>query len=328
MEVAEQRGRVMASELAVIAVDTTAQMSAAALDAVVGRVVGYLDHLERRWSRFIASSDVSRLNQLGDNGGTLMVDPSTITLLATMIEGHQATAGRFDPTVLRSVIAEGYGISRVDPHAVTVVAPDTGLLAARVAASLHDLELDPLTNTVTVPPGLVVDPGGVGKGLAADLAVIALLESGVDGALVEIGGDLTMVGASVDPAGWLVGVEHPDASVGLLCSLAIDGGGVATSSVWSRRWVHDGIERHHLIDAATSTCSTTDLAAVTVVAPSGWLAEVHATAALSVGSAEVIAYLEGHGLSGVAVAMDPTGDRVLATPDLDDVAFTVRSAVR
>jgi thiamine biosynthesis lipoprotein len=282
----------------------------------------YLEHLEQCWSRFVETSDVSRINQLGPAGGIVEVDPSTLTLLATMIDGHERTAGRFDPTLLRAVIAEGYGASRVDPTRVSTVGSPVAS-----AASLHDMQLDPTANTVTVPPGLALDPGGIGKGLAADLTVARLLDEGVDGVMVEIGGDLAMAGTAVDPAGWLVDVEHPDPADGLLCSLAISGGGVATSSVRSRRWTRDGVDRHHQIDPRTAACSTTDLAAVTVIAPTGWLAEVHATAALGAGSDHAIAYLDGHGLSGIAVATTPAGQQLWTTRDLDDVDFDIRCGV-
>jgi thiamine biosynthesis lipoprotein len=185
---------------------------------------------------------------------------------------------------------------------------------------LHDLEIDPTSNLVTVPPGLTLDPGGIGKGLAADMAVARLLAAGATGAMAEIGGDLAMAGTPVDPAGWLVDVEHPDPADGVLCSLAISGAGgagVATSSTRSRRWMLDGVEHHHQIDPDTEGPSATDLAAVTVIAPAGWSAEVHATAALSSGSVGVLAYLGGHGLSGIAVVHGDAS--VLTTPDLADV---------
>ena len=62
--------------------------------------------------------------------------------------------------------------------------------------------------------------------------------------------------------------------------------------------------RHHVIDPAAGASSTTDLATVTVIARSGWLAEAHATAALLSGSANVIDYLDSHELTGIAVPLD------------------------
>jgi thiamine biosynthesis lipoprotein len=316
MAVAERHGRVMASRLHIISVvDDEHGQHGLPLDEAMDAAVLHLEHLERVWSRFVPTSDISRINRLGDVGGVVEVDPATLTLLATMLEGTERTAGRFDPTVLRAVIAEGYDASTTNRAIRTTIAP-----RGRRSASLYDLVLDPTTNTVTVPPGLVLDPGGIGKGLAADLTVARLLGTGgVEGALVAIGGDLAMAGVPVHPAGWFVDVEHPDPDRGLLCSLAVSGGGVATSSVRSRRWMRGGVERHHQIDPRTAACSTTDLSAVTVVAPAGWLAEVHATAALSVGSDDVIAYLHGHGLSGVAVAETSAGEQVWTTGDLDGV---------
>lgn len=320
MAVVEVRGRVMASRLHIVAVGDGPDSD---LDAAVLEAVSHVEHLERCWSRFIATSDVSRINQLGPAGAVLRVDPSTVTLLATMIEGYEMTAGRFDPTVLPVLIAEGYPSGHADPQAVSSVADGAGRFS-----SLHDLAVDPSANTVTVPCGLALDPGGIGKGLAADLTVARLLASGAAGAMVEIGGDLAMAGASVDDAGWLVDVEHPDPRDGVACALAVSGGGVATSSVRSRRWVRDGVERHHQIDPLTSTCSDTDLLAVTVFAAAGWMAEVHATGALASGTAEVMSYLDGHGLSGIAFGDFPDGRRVVTTDDLADIALTSPTGVR
>jgi thiamine biosynthesis lipoprotein len=107
--------------------------------------------------------------------------------------------------------------------------------------------------------------------------------------------------------------------------LAVSGGGVATSSTRSRRWTLDGIERHHQIDPKTSMPSTTDLATVTIIARSGWLAEVHASAAIACGSAGVLDYIARHGLSGIAVT---DAGAVLVSPDLAGVEMKARTGTR
>jgi thiamine biosynthesis lipoprotein len=183
-----------------------------------------------------------------------------------------------------------------------------------LAATLDDIAID--APTITLPTGLAIDPGGIGKGLAADLAVAQLLASGAAGALVSIGGDIVMGGAPPPAVGdmWTVAVEHPITPAVTVCTLAMNAGGVATSSTRSRRWTHHGQQRHHVIDPARAAQSTTDLASVTVVAAAGWLAEVHATAALVAGSGGALRYLDRHGLSGVIVTED---GHASATPDLD-----------
>jgi thiamine biosynthesis lipoprotein len=297
----------MGSGLHIIAVDASAEMLA--------DVVAMLDHLERCWSRFIPSSDISRINTARVN--RLAVDDSTMTLLASMIEGHRVTGGRFDPRILPALIEQGYVASRFDSSRRTELAHHAGPVP-----SLDELELDPLAGMVTVPVGLALDPGGIGKGLAGDLAVARLLDLGAQGALVSIGGDLAMAGVAVTDEGWLVQVERPDSIDDVVCTLAVSDGGVATSSTRSRRWLLDGRERHHQIDASTSLPSTTDLAAVTVIARCGWHAEVHATAALAMARAGVLAYLAGHGLEGIAI---DTSGNVLLSPGLGDLEIAAKA---
>jgi thiamine biosynthesis lipoprotein len=310
MAASEFHGRVMASELHIITVDAT--------DELVADVVAELQHLERCWSRFIPTSDISRINTTA--GGVLAVDDSTITLLASMIEGHRLTHGRFDPTVLPALIEHGYAASLVDASLVTTLPPH-----AAAPVSVSELVLDPAGGTVVVPPGLALDPGGIGKGLAADLAVATLRSRGAAGALVSIGGDLAMSGHGVTDLGWLVRVEHADPDDGILCTIAVEAGGVATSSTRSRRWVLDGAERHHQIDPRTGCPSTTDLVAVTVIGRAGWLAEVHATAALACGSGAVLRYMAEHHLSGLAIDTDGA---VHLTPDLEGLELSDRVGVR
>ena len=65
-----------------------------------------------------------------------------------------------------------------------------------------------------------------------------------------------------------------------------------------------------------------------MIAPTGWLAEVHATAALSAGSADVLGYLDGHGLSGVAFPFGGSPASVLMTADLAALDLRPRTGVR
>jgi len=297
MAVAEHRGRVMASDLHVVIVDPQPEQ----LDLALIQ----LEHLELLWSRFIETSDISRLNRSG--GGTVLVDDETLVLLASMIQAGADTGGRFDPSVLPSLVDLGYAGSKEDPSARTVLSDGP------YAGSIADVELDAERGAVRLPRGLVLDPGGIGKGLAADLVVAQLVEDGAAGALVSIGGDLVAAGVAPTPHGWTVGVEDPAMHDDLLCSLSFDGGGIATSSTRSRRWAHDGAEVHHLIDPRTRRMSATDLAQATVVATTGWAAEAHATAALLEGCDGVLDYLSERGLIGVAVGVDGT---VLATDEL------------
>jgi thiamine biosynthesis lipoprotein len=286
MAVVDHRFRVMASEGRVLVVGGPAPL--------VSRAVEQLEHLERRWSRFLPDSDITRLNNRP--GAPLVVAPDTVTLIERMIDGWRATSGRYDPSVLPALVAAGYGTSLVDPSARTVLPADT----SAPSSDLERIRIDRRAGTVCLPPGLTLDPGGIGKGLAADLVVADLFARGAAGALVSIGGDLVVGGRPPDGDGWVVAVEDPFDAQSEIATVALDAGGVCTSSTRSRRWLQHGEETHHVVDPSTGQCAGTDLASVTVFAGAGWVAEVHATAALLAGGAGALAHLEENGLTGIA----------------------------
>ncbi len=252
-----------------------------------------VDELERRWSRFIADSEISRLNAA--TGRPLAVSDDTRLLVERAVEAWRLTGGGFDPTVLRAVEAAGYTESFEllgDRLPVSV-----GLPAPVGRVGCTDIEI--VGDTVRLPDGIGFDPGGIGKGLAADLVVEELLEAGADGVCVNLGGDLRVAGES--PVGaWTVAIEHAAGRTGPGSPrLGLRSGAMATSTTLRRRWtVEGGEERHHLIDPSTGEPSTTDITQATVIADEAWVAEVMAKAVL---------------LRGVERAFD------VITPDLDAI---------
>ncbi len=256
-----------------------------------------LEELERRWSRFLPGSDVSRLNGAPD--AIMIVSPDTLSLLTTMKEAWRVSGGRYDPTLLAAINAAGYSAS----YDGSGRASSTAGSNAR-GRTIADVTLDPATSSAIVPAGVGIDPGGIGKGLAADLVVTELLEGGTGGALVSVGGDLAAAGTPPSTEGWHVSIEDPFDATREQLRLALEAGGIATSSTLTRSWTKDGSRRHHVIDPATQTSAATDLAAVTVIARAGWEAEAHATAALVSGSEAALDYLERHDLDGIATTLD------------------------
>lgn len=255
-----------------------------------------LQALERLWSRFLPDSDVSRLN--GSPEAMLVVAPETVRLVSIMRHAWRATAGRYDPTLLGAVNAAGYSES-VDGSGRASSRP-RGPREERGAADVRVHETAPL---VAVPCGVGLDPGGIGKGLAADLVVRDLLRRGAAGALVAVGGDLACAGRPPEPGGWRVAVEDPFDRTRTAVTVALAAGGAATSSTLTSAWVQGGERRHHVIDPRSGECSSTDLAAATVFARAGWEAEAHATAALLTGSAGALRYLAEAGLQGIVTTL-------------------------
>jgi thiamine biosynthesis lipoprotein len=275
--------------------------------SLIDRAVARVADLEARWSRFVDDSEVSRLNRCA--GERVAVSPDTVNLVRHAIEAWRLSGGSVDPTVLGDVLRAGY--DRPFDQLRTRAPRPVSLLVRGVTA----IEVD--DGGVRLPDGVGFDPGGIGKGLAADLVTCDLLAAGADGVCVNLGGDLRVAGEAPDGGAWTVAVEHPEwrepiAHLGLL------DGAIATSTTLLRRWDDgDGRSRHHLIDPATGLPSNSDLAFVTVVADTAWRAEGLAKAVLLRRSDHPFDILGGTGAAALAVTDD---GRVLASPGV--AAFT------
>lgn len=249
--------------------------------------------LEARWSRFRADSEISRLNRCA--GTPAVVSPETLALVERAVHAWRATAGRYDPTVLAAMLAAGY-----DRTFDEVVADPAAPRSPRPAPGCRDVVVDRLVRAVRLPVGVGIDPGGIGKGLAADLVVVESLRAGADGACANLGGDLRVEGAAPGDDGWTVGVDDPLGGDDLP-DLHLESGGVASTWRTRRAWGSGAERRHHLVDPATGRSADSGLAGVTVVAREAWWAEVLAKAAYLAGAREAPQLLEAHGVTGVLV---------------------------
>lgn len=223
--------------------------------------------LERRWSRFLDTSEISALNR--SPGRVVVVSSDTFDLVARAVTAWQMTGGRFDPTVGAALAAHGYDRDFADVAGVISTLPES----VGPAPGPAGIDFVPAAHAIMLPVGVTVDPGGIGKGLAADLTSQLLVARGAAGALVNVGGDLRALGRPPSPDGWIVTVSDPIGAGRELLRLAMPEGAVATSSRLLRRWQTSTGQAHHLIDPRTGSPAVTDVVAVTVVAGEAWWAE-------------------------------------------------------
>jgi thiamine biosynthesis lipoprotein len=272
-------------------------------DDLVGMAVARIERLEARWSRFRDDSEVSELNRR--SGSAVRVSPETVELVRRAVEGWWLSGGAFDPTVLGAVLRAGYDRSfetlgdNAPPHPANPLGPGA-----------PDIVVG--GDTVALPAAVGFDPGGIGKGLAADMVVAELRAAGAEGACVNLGGDVAVSGTGPEGGGWTVAVEH-ELRPEPLAHLGLSAGAVTTSSTLRRRWRRDGKLRHHLVDPRTGEPSDSDLDHVTVVAGSAWVAEVLGKAVLLRGSTYCFDILGGTGAEALAVT---TSGTIRSTPGL------------
>lgn len=263
---------------------------------LLDRARAAIERLEAKWSRFRPTSELSQLNRAA--GRTCIVSIETFELVNLAVQAWYLTGGRFDPTVHDALVDAGYDRTfREIAPAPSIRRPSSPVPAPGCAA----IALAPSVRAVTLPPGIALDLGGIGKGRAADLVATDLIAAGAAGASVGIGGDVRVMGAGLDGGAWEVGVESPFDEGTDLATLALADGAVVTSTRLFRTWQRDGIRQHHLIDPSTGSPAWTGVAAVTVVAGQAATGEVMAKAAYLAGADEGAALLAAAGLTGLLV---------------------------
>ncbi|MBU6245942.1 MAG: FAD:protein FMN transferase [Actinomycetales bacterium] len=300
-------------------------------DALADLGVQRVELLEQCWSRFRPASELSRLNARAGTG-PIDVSADLLVLIQAMRQAWERSDGLFDPTVLQAVRAAGYDadfaavIAREAVHgASAALDPRAPQWPVQATHGMGDIRIDVDARTVTMPTGVGLDPGAIGKGLAGDLIAGELLAAGATGVLVNLGGDISFAGDPGSDPAWTIAVDDErlpaDAPDRAFRWFAFEPsqprGAVATSTTLKRQWGHG---RHHVIDPRTGQVADVELVQATVVADEGWWAEAAATAALLLGPERAARWLDEQELSYVLV----TGDSVLepgassGTPSADD----------
>lgn len=289
--------------------------------ARLDRAEALLLEFDQRLSRFDPASELCALN--ADPRATVPASPMMQRFAEAVGWAGRRSGGLVDATCLPAVERSGYvehlELRLLDDHA----ARDRTLVPA-LGAALHVLageeeaapdpepgeigrwrEVRAVAGAVTRPAGVRLDSGGIGKGLAADLA--AELLRGAPAWMVDCGGDLRIGGTAGMPRP--VDVLDPIDRDRVIHRLHVTRGSVATSGVTRRSWERGRARQHHLIDPRTGQPSDTGVLQVTALAPTALEAEVIAKTALLSGAARAHERLE-HG--GVIVCA--TGAVILVPP--------------
>jgi thiamine biosynthesis lipoprotein len=247
-------------------------------EAVAG-VQRMFDTAEERMSRFKPDSELSRLNRSA--GSTRRVSPLLFDVVEAAVWAASITGGIFDPTVLKVMEAIGYDRSFEQIDAGPGGEATVPIRQPSSREQYPAIGLDRSRQEISLPPGVGLDLGGIGKGWTVDRAADWLAGHGPF--LINAGGDLYAYGAPPGQAGWSIGVADPRDVEQDSVRVQVRQMAVVTSTTSRRRWQRGEQTMHHLVDPRTGQPATTDAVSVTVIAPRAALAEVYAKAALILG---------------------------------------------
>jgi FAD:protein FMN transferase len=266
-----------------------------------GRVRRRLLAWHEQFSRFSPTSELSRLN--ADHRRVVPVSATMARFVATAVDAAAATGGLVDPTLVDDLESAGYrrdlSWQSLPLSRALLLAPRRAAAQPRVPAGWAEIEVDRPARTVTRPPGVRIDSGGIFKGLCGDM-LAGVLGRHVSFA-VDAAGDVRLGGAG----GWRRPVRVTSPFDGSLVHVfELVDGAAATSGIGRRSWLGaDGRPAHHLLDPATGLPAFTGVVQVTALAPTGVEAEIRSKAALLSGPSAAADFL---GDGGVVVLDDGT----------------------
>jgi thiamine biosynthesis lipoprotein len=245
-----------------------------------------------QFSRFEPDSELSRLNR--DERETVPVSAVMARLIDAILEAARLSGGLVDGTLVEEIELAGYA-QHFDSDSVPLAealaqAPARAPAGPSGGARWDSVSVNLPAGTVTRPPGLRFDSGGIAKGLFGD--ILAGVLGGHASFAVDCGGDLRLGGTA--GLARAVRVASPfDGSI--VHTFECSAGAVATSGIGKRSWIDaHGRPGHHLLDPATGRPAFTGVVQVSALAPTSVQAEVLAKTALLRGARDAVATLR-HG---------------------------------
>jgi thiamine biosynthesis lipoprotein len=206
---------------------------------VAALAVAEVARLDGKYTTYREDSFLSEINRAAASGGVVEVDRETARLLDYADACHRESDGLFDVTagVLREAWrCEGGAVPR---------ASEIEALLERVGWDRVEWDAFRLAFRQA---GMHLDFGGIVKEYAADRVVALCRAEGVRGGLVNLGGDLAIVGPRPDEEPWRIGIRAPRSREALTGVVELLEGALASSGDYERCVEIDGVRYGHILD--------------------------------------------------------------------------------
>ncbi len=228
---------------------------AATANAASAAVIGDVQRLEALYSRYRETSFLSEINRTAAVAGSIEVDDETACLLDYAVTCYEQSDGLFDITsgILRRAWKFDQGKLPGQPLIDSLLE----------SVGWHKVIWAKPKLTFTVP-GMEIDFGGVVKEYAVDRAATLCYNQGIRHGVINLGGDIKVIGPRDDGSPWRVGIRHPRNKDALLDTLLLYEGALASSGDYERCIMVDGIRYGHVLNPKTGW-PVRHLAAVSVV---------------------------------------------------------------
>lgn len=280
----------------------------------------------------MAEEEIKRLDSLlstGDTGSEVykineekegVMSSDTAYLVERALELYDSTDGAFDIAVYPVMKAWGF----TDQNYRVPEPEEIEELLKHVDAS--QIGFDEANSRISLGEQMQIDLGGIAKGYTSARIMDIFRECQIESGLVNLGGNVQVIGSKPDQSLWRVAVKDPKDPEGYVGILSVKDRAVITSGAYERYFEQDGEVYHHIIDPDTGYPADSGLVSVTIVSADGTLADGLSTSLFIMGLDRASDYWKEHKDEFEAVLMTGEGE-LYVTEGLKD-SFTSDYEVR
>lgn len=272
-----------------------------------------LEEYHKRLDIYHEYSGMNNLCTVNKNAGgeAVAVDRETMDFLVYAKGLCEATGGKMN-IMLGAVLKPWHDCREAaSQNSASAAIPDMAALKeAKAHTDINALELDEEALMVRITdPEARLDVGAVGKGYATEMAARLLEEMGAESYVLNIGGNIRIIGEKPDGSGWKTGIKDPfDHNSSYAMYLELADTSCVTSGIYERFFEVDGERYHHIIDPDTLTPANY-FASVSIITKDSGLADALSTALFCMPQTEGQALIDSLGDDVQALWIDLDGNQ-------------------
>lgn len=269
-------------------------------DFIYNEAFALIDDIENRMSPVKVDSELYNIN-LNASVKPVKVSEDTYFVIKEGIKYSNLTDSRFDITIGPLVNLWGIGTDNQkipEPNLIKAVLP----LIGSQYIKLNDADRSVFLEN----KNMAIDLGGIAKGYAADLVRDFLIKEGFTKGIINLGGNVLTFGLKSGGTLWKIGIQNPvDSRGNFIGILEIGESAVVTSGIYERYFEVDGKRYHHILDPYSGYPIENELLSITIVTPSGIIADAYSTLVFSAGLIKGMELLESvKNMEGIFITKD------------------------
>lgn len=251
---------------------------------------GAFNIIEKEEQLMSLQRDDSELSLINSNAGieALSVSDDTYSVVEASLYYSELTGGAFDPTIAPLV-----NLWSIGENLTGNLPPEEEIVRKRDLVDYRKLEMADNNSIFLSEKGMKIDLGGIAKGYIGDKVKKYFLSSGVGRGIINLGGNIVVIGSKPEEMPWKIGIQNPLEPRGNHIGIArIIDKTVVTSGIYERYFFHDGVRYHHILNPVTGYPVDNDLASVTIISEKSIDADALSTSLFVLGVEEGMELIE------------------------------------